>query len=42
MIKFHFLLFMLLLVRTIEAQNLSPTVVNSSGGAIQNNSHILE
>lgn len=42
MIRFSILLFVLLFVRTIEAQNLSPTVVNSSGGVIQNSSHSLE
>lgn len=42
MTRLMILLFVLLFVRTIEAQNLSPTVVNSTGGVIQNNSHILE
>jgi hypothetical protein len=42
MIRFLFFLFALSFVRTIEAQNLSPTVVNSSGGVIQNSSHSLE
>ena len=42
MIRFLFFLYALSFVRTIEAQNLSPTVVNSSGGVIQNSSHSLE
>lgn len=42
MIRFSILLLALLFVRTIEAQNLSPTVVNTSGGVIQNSSHSLE
>ena len=42
MVRFSFLLLVLLFTRTIEAQNLSPTVVNSSGGVIQNNSNSLE
>lgn len=42
MTRLMILLFVLLFVRTIEAQNLSPTVVNSAGGVIQNNFHILE
>lgn len=42
MIRISILLLALLFVRTIEAQNLSPTVVNSSGGVIQNSSHSLE
>lgn len=42
MIRFSILLLALLFVQTIEAQNLSPTVVNSSGGIIQNSSHSLE
>lgn len=42
MIRFSILLFGLLFVRTIKAQNLSPTVINSSGGTIQNSSYSLE
>lgn len=42
MIKFSFTLAALLFVRIIEAQNLSPTVVNSSGGVISNSSNSLE
>ena len=42
MIRFSISLLTFLFVRTIEAQNLSPTVINSSGGVIQNNSHSLE
>ena len=42
MIRFSVFLLALLFVRTIEAQNLSPTVVNSSGGVISNSSHSLE
>lgn len=42
MSRFPVLFFVLLFVRTIEAQNLSPTVVNSTGGVISNNSHSLE
>ncbi len=42
MIKYSFTLVALLFVRIIEAQNLPPTVVNSSGGVIQNSSHSLE
>lgn len=42
MIKFNLTLVALLFVRIIEAQNLSPTVVNSSGGVISNSSNSLE
>ncbi len=42
MIKFYFTLFVLLFVQIIEAQDLSPTVVNSSSGIIQNSFHSLE
>lgn len=42
MIKFRLIVFALLFARIIVAQNLSPTVVNSSGGVIQNSSHSLE
>lgn len=42
MVRFSILLFVLLFARTIEAQNLSPTVVNSSGGVISNSSNSLE
>ena len=42
MIKFNLTLLALLFVRIIEAQNLSPTVVNSAGGVISNSSNSLE
>jgi len=42
MIKLRLMFLALLFVKTIEAQNLSPTVVNSSGGVILNSSHSLE
>lgn len=40
--KFFLLLAALLFLRTIEAQNLAPTVVNASGGVIQNSAYSLE
>ncbi len=42
MLKFNFTLCALLFIRMIEAQNLSPTVVNSSGGVVSNSSNSLE
>ena len=42
MIRLFVLLFAMLFIRTINAQNLSPTVVNSSGGVISNSTHSLE
>lgn len=42
MIKLKWTLFALLFARMVAAQNLSPTVVNASGGVIQNSSYSLE
>lgn len=42
MIKCKWTLFALLFARMMAAQNLSPTVVNASGGVIQNGFHSLE
>ena len=42
MIKLKCTLFALLFARMVAAQNLSPTVVNASGGVIQNSSYSLE
>lgn len=42
MIKFNLTFLAFLFARIIEAQNLSPTVVNSSGGVISNSSNSLE
>ena len=42
MIKLKWTLFVLLFARMIVAQNLSPMVVNASGGVIQNSSYSLE
>lgn len=42
MIKNVFWVFLLIFVQTSDAQNLSPTVLNSSGGVIQNSAISLE